>query len=98
MPHQPPQVPAPRSPGAIERRLITAMFADLVGSTALATGLDAGARPHLDWADGQSDWQPTRRVWLQRSWRSQKGIESRVTSRAAVARELRQQCRQLHPK
>ena len=24
MPHQPPQVPAPRSPGAIERRLITA--------------------------------------------------------------------------
>lgn len=41
MTHQPPREPAPLSPGAIERRLITAMFADLVGSTALATRLDA---------------------------------------------------------
>ena len=41
MPHQPPGAHEPRSPGAIERRLITAMFADLVGSTALATRLDA---------------------------------------------------------
>ena len=41
MSHQPPRLPEPPSPGATERRLITAMFADLVGSTALATRLDA---------------------------------------------------------
>lgn len=41
MQYQSTRVPAPLSPGAIERRLVTAMFADLVGSTALATRLDA---------------------------------------------------------